>query len=42
MTDDYPCSAREVIGRINGGSVITSLNGYAQERHAYISISDLR
>ena len=42
MTDDCPCSAREVINRINGGRVITSLNGHAQEQHAEISISDLR
>lgn len=42
MTDVYPCSADDVLSRINSGRVITSLNGYKTEPHAEISISDLR
>lgn len=42
MTDDYPCSASEVLGRINDGRVITSLKDYRAEPHAEISISNLR
>ena len=42
MTDVYPCSADDVLSRINSGRVITSLNGYKTDPHAEISISDLR
>ena len=42
MTDSYPCSAEEILSRINSGRVITSLNGYRAGSHAEISISNLR
>ena len=42
MTDSYPCSAEEILSRINSGRVITSLNGYRAESHAEILISNLR
>lgn len=42
MNDNHPCSASEILGRINGGCVIVSLSAPFAEPHAEISISNPR
>ena len=41
-TDQYTCSVSQVIGRMNQGKIITSLQGYTESKHARISVSNFR
>lgn len=41
-TDDYVCSVSKVIGRLNRGKIITSLQTYTESTHGRVSVSGFR
>ncbi len=42
VTDNYTCSVSRVLGRINNGKLITSLQNYTEASHGRVSVSDFR